>query len=93
MQGQHENSKRSFAELDVDTRRFEIYKLYREHGIPLTDRDVMQGLLRTDMNEVRPRITELIRSGYLYECGRSVCRVTGRSVRICKAYKRRRRKY
>jgi hypothetical protein len=89
--GHHVNSRKSFAELDVDTRRFEIYKLYRQHGIPLTDREVMQGLLRTDMNEVRPRITELIRGGYLYETGSTVCKVTGKRVRMCKAYKRRKK--
>jgi hypothetical protein len=47
-----------------------------------TDRDVMAGLGYTDMNSVRPRITEAIDAGFLVEVGEKVCPVTRKTVRI-----------
>lgn len=49
-----------------------------------TDRDIMSWCSYTDMNSVRPRITELISCGVLYERGSVVCPVTHKSVRICR---------
>ena len=48
----------------------------------LTDRQVMAHMRFTDMNAVRPRITELIDAGYLMEVGKVKCPVTGKTVRV-----------
>lgn len=47
-----------------------------------TDREVMQGLGYSDMNAVRPRITEAIGAGALVEVAEKRCPVTGKTVRI-----------
>lgn len=47
-----------------------------------TDREIMLGLGFTDMNSVRPRITEAVESGALVEVGEKRCPVTGKLVRI-----------
>lgn len=46
-----------------------------------TDRGVMLALNFTDMNSVRPRITELIKDGVLMEDGSVDDHVTGKRVR------------
>jgi hypothetical protein len=46
------------------------------------DREVMLFLHFTDMNSVRPRISELIKSGHLEECGSIIDDVTGKRVRL-----------
>lgn len=46
-----------------------------------TDRGVMLALGFTDMNSVRPRITELIKDGVLFEDGSVDDHVTGKRVR------------
>lgn len=48
----------------------------------VTDRDVMVGLGYSDMNSVRPRITEAVDLGALVEVGEKRCEVTGKTVRI-----------
>lgn len=48
---------------------------------PRTDRQVMQGMGFTDMNAVRPRITELIDANLLMEVGDVTCPTTGKRVR------------
>ena len=48
----------------------------------VTDRDVMVGLGYTDMNAVRPRITELVDAGRLVEVAEKPCAVTRKTVRI-----------
>lgn len=48
----------------------------------VTDREVMIGLGFTDMNAVRPRITEAIEAGALIEVSAKRCSVTGKTVRI-----------
>lgn len=47
----------------------------------VTDREVMRGLGFSDMNAVRPRVTELIEAGRLVEVGERVCPVTRKTVR------------
>jgi hypothetical protein len=89
MRGQHANSKAAHDKLDKATRHAQIIGLLKKRGIPLTDRQIMRGLGFTDMNEVRPRITELVQRDYLYSTGSTICRETRRPVRMCKAYARR----
>lgn len=47
-----------------------------------TDREIMEHLNLPDMNAVRPRITELINKGVLYELTTTKDHLTGKSVRI-----------
>ena len=46
------------------------------------DREVMRMLDFTDMNKVRPRITELVDAGVLREVGTVKDETTGRHVRL-----------
>jgi hypothetical protein len=50
--------------------------------MPLTDREIKDGMRFTEMNMVRPRITEMIKKGLLIECGSTTCRTTGKTVRL-----------
>lgn len=47
-----------------------------------TDRQVMTALGFTDMNSVRPRITELVKDGLLAEVGSEVDPITQKTVRV-----------
>lgn len=51
-------------------------------NVPQTDREIMKGLGFTDMNAVRPRITELIKDGVLTEEGSVEDTTTGKWVRL-----------
>lgn len=62
---------------------------FREHDAR-TDRECRDGLFgeHTDMNTVRPRITELIGDGLLEESGRVPDSLTGHSVRVVRVTRR-----
>jgi hypothetical protein len=47
-----------------------------------SDREILALLNLKDMNNVRPRITELIRSGHLIQVGSRIDRVTNKKVRL-----------
>lgn len=47
-----------------------------------TDREVMRGMGFSDMNSVRPRITELVDAGQLVEVRDVRCPVTRKTVRV-----------
>lgn len=64
-------------------RRELVFGVYQNMEQPLTDREVMILLEFTDMNAVRPRITELLIEGKLVEVGSTTCTTTGRNVRLC----------
>lgn len=51
-------------------------------NVPRTDREIMTALGFTDMNSVRPRITELIKDGVLAEEGSVECQTTLKQVRL-----------
>lgn len=78
----HENSVQAFhaEEPKLSTRAAAILDWISEHG-PHTDREVMEGMGFTDMNSVRPRITELIDLNKLMEVGKLQCPVTNHRVR------------
>ncbi len=46
-----------------------------------TDREIKEKMGLSDMNSVRPRITELIKSGHLEETDNTKCPVTNKTVR------------
>ena len=79
----HENSRKAYHEErpKLSKRCADILHGMR-HGAMLTDRDIMGHMGFTDMNAVRPRITELIDAGYLMEVGKVKCPVTGKTVRV-----------
>ena len=81
----HENSRESFKEYRKAkgfSYRSRIWNLYHAAGRPLTDREIMQSLLETDPNNIRPEITRLKQDGLLVEVGKNKCPVTGKTVRI-----------
>jgi hypothetical protein len=81
----HENSLEGYsAEQEsgrIPTREQSVYACYT-NGKPLMDREVRDMLGMSDMNSVRPRITGLVKTGFLRECGKMKDPVTGRKVRI-----------
>lgn len=80
----HRNSLEAFyaGRDDLFSRReTEILKTFVQHGT-MTDRDVCDALGFRDMNRVRPRITELIKSGLLEEIGDVQDVETNRKVRL-----------
>ena len=81
----HANSLEAYhdGELGMFTKRQrEILKAFRQRAT-LTDRECLTALGYSDMNAVRPRITELIDSGVLREVGETKCPVTKKRVRLC----------
>ncbi len=64
---------------DTSQRRIDVLACYTQ---PRTDRDVMRMLGFTDMNKIRPRITELVDAGALREVGTIKDDTTGRHVRL-----------
>lgn len=47
----------------------------------MTDREVKEALGVSDMNYVRPRITELVKLGYVVEVDDIKCHLTNKTVR------------
>jgi len=84
----HQHSLTAYYSLDTQSKRDFVLTAYRD-GEALTDRQVKNKLHLSDMNEVRPRITELVtgKSGKrqipvrLKEIGKR--RENGRPVRVC----------
>ena len=77
----HDNSMQSYHELDGLNKRCKmVVSALHDLGIA-TDRRIKDHLSLPDMNNVRPRVTELIKLGLLIECGVETCEVTNKSVR------------
>ena len=80
----HENSMESFDKLDRASRRKVVLEVYIKSPSPMTDRQVAEKLSFSDMNKVRPRITELVQEGQLFEMlEKHYDTVTKRNVRLC----------
>ncbi len=79
----HANSIQSYDEIkpELSGRRKDIYLTLWKRSKKMTDREVKDELGLSDMNSVRTRITELIKSGYLEEVGNIKCSLTGKTVR------------
>lgn len=79
----HQNSLDAFD--DIEEERSEraqvIYALLSRATHPMTDREIAAALGFTDMNMVRPRITELRDNRWLVEAGSTECPVTKKQVR------------
>ena len=79
----HANSIESYHEIkpELSGRRREIYLTLSRHSKKMTDREVKDIMGLSDMNAVRPRITELVKSGHVEEVGNTKCPITGKTVR------------
>lgn len=79
----HSNSLAAYAQEQpkLDERKERILNVVQQLG-PVTDREVCQILEYKEMNMVRPRITELVRSGRLVEIAKVKDHETGKSVRL-----------
>jgi len=81
----HRNSLEAFEEEvregSVSKRRELIFRSLMPDRV-LTDRQVMEAVHFTDMDTVRPRITEMIQDGRLEELGKTVCPHTRKMVRL-----------
>lgn len=80
----HPNSTRAYHEIADQLPKMQrfIYKALLSAYYPQTDRRVKAICRADDMNNVRPRITELIRKGLVEEVGTEICPVTGKRVRL-----------
>lgn len=74
------------------SRRAQAVLAYVRRVGPKTDRQIMEALGFSDMNSVRPRITELLRAGLLCQSGETVCSVTGKRVRVVAVREKQRQK-
>ncbi len=79
----HQNSKSSYDDIkpELSGRRKEIYLTMLRYMPVATDREIKDKMGLNDMNSVRPRITELIKSGHLEETESTKCSVTNKTVR------------
>lgn len=79
----HQHSLRAYMELAdlLKGRQHEIAVQLAVVRTPMTDREIKQLMRLDDMNQVRPRITELIKAGLVYEHSSKRDAVTGRTVR------------
>jgi len=82
----HQNSITAFhaGAVHLSRRAKNILGVFRDIEEPMTDRDVAELMGFSDMNSVRPRITELCDAGLIEEVGSAKCKVTGKTVRKCK---------
>jgi predicted HTH transcriptional regulator len=78
----HPHSRASNKQVSKEKRREEILDALARENKPMTDRQIKNCLMLRDMNDVRPRISELIDAYKLKEVGRTKCMETGRTVRL-----------
>lgn len=81
----YENSTTSLVEQRQSgrTRHFRraIFKILKESATALTDREVMELLKESDVNNVRPEITRMKADRLVKETGKTRCSFTGKKVR------------
>lgn len=79
----HEHSIAAYhQELPRLSRRAQAIIAWLEIHPRSTDREVMVGMGFSDMNCVRPRITEAVELGALVEVGEAICSYTRKTVRL-----------
>lgn len=76
------NSLEAFRHLADNCHR-EVFDEFLRMGLPLTDRQVKTLLGKDDMNDVRPRISELLGFGFLVKSGNIKDEKSGFMVRQC----------
>ena len=80
----HQNSLEAYdtEKPKLGERANRILRWMESKPAPMTDREVKDQMGFHDMNEVRPRITELVKYNLLHEVGKKKCPATNKSVRI-----------
>ena len=82
MKQTHPNSKEALENVyNLSSKHMQVYLVYRQNTKPLTDRQVKEKLGLDDMNEVRPRISELLKENILTEFKNVKDEKTGKTVR------------
>ena len=76
-----ETRRESNKMVDRLTRCRKIMEAYATYG-PMTARECARKLGFTDLNAVKPRITELCQKGYLRACGKAYDGLTKRNVAV-----------
>ncbi len=79
----HANSIAALQSLRIAERNVVVLATYADSAVPLTDREAMAIMGASEKNMVSPRVTELVRDGYLYEVDSVKCGVTKKTVRRC----------
>lgn len=69
----------------ISRRAEAVLKVLQGATRPLTDREIADALGFSDLNAVRPRITELIALGFVAEMRAVRCETTGKTVRTTRA--------
>jgi hypothetical protein len=78
---------KAYNELDnLSARCRKVVSALEDLGVA-TDRRIKEHLNLPDMNNVRPRVTELIKLGIVIEDGEDICEETNRSVRLIRLAK------
>ena len=82
----HNNTYASYIELlktlpDRQKKILWAIKKMTDLKRPITDRAIKTYLMLDDMNQVRPRVTELLKQGHIKETDPVQCIHTGRQVR------------
>lgn len=85
----HPNSLDAYREekAKLGDRAQEIITMLETQSTPISDREIKEKMKFSDMNMVRPRITELILAGLVFEVGKHPCETTGKSVRLVQHWK------
>ena len=82
---QPKTAKDAFKKLKPGSRYEQILNCVRQASEPLTDRQIKDKLGYPDLNNIRPRVSELIDYGYLRKHSKRICPVTQIFVRTVTA--------
>ncbi|MCP4648879.1 MAG: hypothetical protein GY853_02190 [PVC group bacterium] len=76
-----DTSLRAYSELspELPERQLRIYEMIKRVPL-LTAYEIAGNLGKRDPNYVRPRITELTKSGFIRSYNKRKCRITGKTV-------------
>lgn len=79
----HKNTLKSYEEMreTLSKRKALILDSVISAG-PGTDRQIMDRVMLSEPNMVRPSITALVQMGMIVEIGTTKCHVTGKKVRV-----------
>lgn len=77
----HANSKAAWKTIKTSKRAQQILDFASQHQ-PMTDRQLRNAMGFDDLNQVRPRVTELHDLGKMFEYATVKCSTTGKTVRV-----------
>lgn len=78
----HDNSLEAYESIraTLKGRQLEIWQILWKTP-HMTDREILMAIGGTEMNQVRPRITELLKKDLIRETGSRICFHTGKKCR------------